>query len=81
MAEPASKGLKGTGGLSLLMLGAVASGCQKENIFSRKEFILDDPDVITLSKDQYKVWEEKWDKKRGKYLEWKEQWDKRRGVK
>ena len=81
MAEYASKGLKGIGGLAIAMLGATASGCPKENIFSRKEFILDDPDVITLSKDQYKVWEEKWDKKRGKYLEWKEQWDKRRGVK
>lgn len=81
MAEYASKRLEGIGGLALAMLGATASGYQKENIFSRKEFILDDPDVITLSKDQYKVWEEKWDKKRGKYVEWKERWNKRRGVK
>lgn len=81
MAEYASKGLKGICGLALAMLGATTSGCSKENIFSRKQFIFDDPDVITLSKDQYKVWEENWDEKRGKYLEWKEHWDKRRGVK
>ena len=81
MAEYASKRLGGIGGLALFMLGTAPSRCPKENIFSRKQLRLDDPDVITLSKDQYKIWEEEWDKKRGKYLEWKEHWDKRRGVK
>ena len=81
MAEYASKGLTDIGGLALAMLGTTLSRCPKENIFSRKQFTLDDPDVITLSKDQYNIWEEKWEKKRGKYLEWKEHWDKRRGVK
>lgn len=79
MAEYVSKGLTDMGSLALAMLGTAPSRCPKENIFSRKQPRLDDPNVITLSKDQYKVWNEKWEEKRDKYLEWKENWNKRRG--
>lgn len=47
---------------------------------SDKHRIFDDPNVITLKEDEYRVWEEKWAKKRNKYVEWKESWGKRRGV-
>lgn len=55
MAEYASKGLAHMSGLAFAMLDAAPLRCPKENIFLRKQFRLDDPNVITLSKDQYKV--------------------------
>ena len=87
MAKSPSDGLKGG-----LQLGMLATMLAMENNLTTHPFrfqaqhsfdkhrIFDDPNVITLKEDEYKIWEEKWDKKRNKYIEWKEGWDKRRKV-
>lgn len=88
MAKLPSDGLKG-GGLQLSMLATMLAMknnlttypfCFQAQPLFDKHRIFDDPNVITLKEDEYKVWEEKWDEKRNKYVEWKEGWDKRRGV-
>lgn len=78
MAEYSSKrmGMLGLGIMAEFM-SSPSHFCPYRNITIPK-FTFDDPNVITLSKDQYKVWEKKWEEKRDKYLEWKEHWNKRR---